>query len=86
MTERFSITKSNIDLKKLLSKIDEFIIMKSESPCIFLSQSTLDDLIVIVGYSSDGLMGSENGLMCGRFKGNKVFCDNTLKFGEIELR
>ena len=69
MTERFSITKSNIDLKKLLSKIDEFIVMKSESP-----------------YSSDGLMGSENGLMCGRFKGNKVFCDNTLKFGEIELR
>ena len=65
MTERFSITKSNIDLKKLLSKIDEFIVMKSESPYIFLSQSTLDDLIVIVGYSSDGLMGSENGLMCG---------------------
>lgn len=86
MTERFSITKSNIDLKKLLSKIDEFIVMKSESPYIFLSQSTLDDLIAIVGYSSDGLMGSENGLMCGQFKGNKVFCDNTLKFGEIELR
>lgn len=86
MTEKFSITKSNIDLKKLLSKIDEFIVMKNESPYIFLSQNTLDDLIAIVGYSSDGLMGSENGLMCGRFKGNKVFCDNTLKFGEIELR
>jgi hypothetical protein len=86
MAEKFSITKSNIDLKKLLSKIDEFIVMKNESPYIFLSQNTLDDLIVIVGYSSDGLLGSENGLMCGRFKGNKVFCDNTLKYGEIELR
>lgn len=82
MTEKFSITKSNIDLKKLLSKIDEFIVMKNESPYIFLSQNTLDDLIAIVGYSSDGLMGSENGLMCG----HKVFCDNTLKYGEIELR
>lgn len=86
MTEKFSITKSNIDLKKLLSKIDEFIVMKNESPYIFLSQNTLDDLIAIVGYSSYGLMGSENGLMCGRFKGNKVFCGNTLKYGEIELR
>lgn len=86
MTERFSITKSNIDLKKLLSKIDEFIVMKNESPYIFLSKDTLDDLIAIVGYSSDGLMGSENGYLCGRVKGNKVFCDNSLKYGEVELR
>ena len=86
MAEKFSIVKSNIDLKKLLSKIDEFIVIKNESPYIFLSQNTLDDLISIVGYSSKDLVRSKNGFMCGRFKGNKFFCDDTLKYGEIELR
>ena len=51
-----------------------------------MNKDTIDELISIVGYSPDGLFGSQSNYMCGYFQGHKVFCDNTLKFGEVEIR
>ena len=86
MVEKFSIAKTQIDLTKLSSKIDEFRLIKNESPYIFMNTDTLDELLNIVGFNSDGLMGSQDEFLCGKFRGSKVFGGNTLKYGEIELR
>ena len=51
-----------------------------------MNKDTIDELISQVGYKPDGLCGAQSSSMCGYFHGYKVFCDNTLKFGEVEIR
>lgn len=86
MSKKFSIVRTKIDINKLLNNIEEYSIVHMVNPYLFMSKDTIDELISIVGYSPDGLFGSQSNYMCGYFQGHKVFCDNTLKFGEVEIR
>ena len=86
MSEKFSIVRTRIDINKLRNNIVEYSIINKENPYLFMNKDTIDELISIVGYSPDGLFGSQSNYMCGYFQGHKVFCDNTLKFGEVEIR
>ena len=86
MSKKFSIVKTKIDVNKLFNSIEEYSIINEENPYLFMNKDTIDELISIVGYSPDGLFGSQSNYMCGYFQGHKVFCDNTLKFGEVEIR
>ena len=86
MSKKFSIVKE-IDLDKLRKQIELYRYETGESnPYLFMSKDTIDELISQVGYKPDGLFGSQSNYMCGYFQGHKVFCDNTLKFGEVEIR
>ena len=51
-----------------------------------MDSETIDEIIKVIGFSQDGLCGSKNYYSCGSYNGRKVFCDNTLNFGEVELR
>ena len=86
MSKKFSIVKTKIDISKLINNIEEYSIIHMTNPYLFMNKDTIDELISIVGYSPDGLFGSQSSSMCGYFQGHKVFCDNTLKFGEVEIR
>ena len=86
MSKKFSIVRTKIDINKLLNNIEEYSIINMVNPYLFMNKDTIDELISIVGYSPDGLFGSQSNYMCGYFQGYKVFCDNTLKFGEVEIR
>ena len=86
MSKKFSITKTKIDINKLLNNIEEYSAVNMINPYLFMNKDTIDELISIVGYNQDGLFGSQSNYMCGYFQGHKVFCDNTLKFGEVEIR
>ena len=81
MKNLVKITTTSIDLTKLNKGIDKF-----ECENKFMEKDTLDDLINMIGYSSDGLHWSGKRFLCGRYNGRKVFCDNTLDYGEVELR
>lgn len=86
MNKKFSIIRAKIDIDKLLNNIKEYSIVSLTNPYLFMNKDTIDELISIVGYSPDGLSGSQSNYMCGYFQGHKVFCDNSLKFGEVEIR
>lgn len=91
--EIFSIV-DKIDADKLNTKIAEFIYRKGHRPYIFANKETLDALIKPIEQelnfitSPTGSTRIYVGKSCfvGKYQGNKMFEDDTLKFGEIELK
>lgn len=51
-----------------------------------MNKDTIDGLTNIIGLSSDGLMGAQSNGLCGTYCATKTFCDNTIQFGEVEMR
>lgn len=90
--ETFSIVdKINVD--KLNTKVAEFVYREGHEPYIFASKETIDALIKPIEEAEMftepweiGLVSSYKSCLTGMYRGNKMFRDDTLKFGEIELR
>ena len=90
--ETFSIVdKINVD--KLNTKIAEFVYREGHEPYIFANKETLDALVKPIEQAEMfanswgiGLVSSYKGCFTGMYRGNKMFRDDTLEFGEIELR
>lgn len=90
--ETFSIVdKINVD--KLNTKVAEFVYREGHEPYIFANKETLDALVkpieqaeMFMNSWGIGLISSCKGYLTGMYRGNKMFRDDTLKFGEIELR
>ena len=91
--ETFSIV-DKINADKLNTKIEEFIYRKGYRPYIFANKETIEALVKPIEQELDyitsptGSTRIYTGKSClvGRYQGNKMFKDDTLKFGEIELR
>lgn len=89
--ETFSIVdKINVD--KLDTKVEEFIYRKGHRPYIFANKETLEALVKPIEQelkfvsAATGAVSSFKACLVGKYKGDKMFEDGTLKFGEIELR
>lgn len=89
--EIFSIVdKINVD--KLNTKIAEFVYRKGHRPYIFANKETLDALVKPIEQElkfvsvATGVTTSFKSCLIGKYQDNKMFEDDTLKFGEIELR
>jgi hypothetical protein len=90
--ETFSIV-DKINVNKLNTKIAEFVYREGHKPYIFASKETIDALIKLIDQAEMftnswkiGLVSSYESCLIGMYCGNKMFRDDTLKFGEIELR
>ena len=89
MAEKFSIVKQ-LDTEKLSGKIAYFVYENGHDPYIFANHETLEALKKpyeqeMVFTHFDGKKILCKGLI-SRYQGYKMFEDNTLKYGEIELR
>ena len=89
--ETFSIVdKINVD--KLNTKIAEFVYREGHEPYIFANKETLETLVKPIEHELKfvspitSVMTSFKRCFIGKYQGNKMFEDDTLKFGEIELR
>lgn len=89
--ETFSIVdKINVD--KLNMKVKEFIYRKGHRPYIFANKETLDALVKPIEQELKFVSAATNvttsfkNCFIGKYQDNKMFEDDTLKFGEIELR
>ena len=86
--ETFSIVdKINVD--KLNTKIAEFVYREGHEPYIFANKETLDALVKPIEQELkfvSAATGSFKSCLVGKYQGNKMYEDDTLKFGEIELR
>ena len=86
MSKKFSIVRTKIDINKLLNNIEEYSIINMVKPYLFMNKDTINELILQTSFKPDISWGIQSNNMCGYFRECKVFCDNTLKFGEIEIR
>ena len=89
--ETFSIVdKINVD--KLNMKVKEFIYRKGHRSYIFANKETLDALVKPIEQklkfvpATTNVTTSFQSCFIGKYQDNKMFQDDTLKFGEIELR
>lgn len=85
MPEKFTIAKT-IDFGKLNSNIVDFELKNKNSPYIFMSEDTIEEFNKLIGISFEYIHGLKPNYLCCKYTGRKVFCDNTLQFGEVELR
>ena len=87
----FSIV-DKININKLNEKIVEFVYKEGHEPYIFANKETLDILSKPIEQelkfksSVTSLTSLYKGCLVGKYQDNKMFRDDTLKFGEIELR
>ena len=91
MAEKFFIVKE-LDMIKLNEKLSEFFNVKGYFPNIFASNETLESLskpyvqeMKRIKFVDGGILAKAEGLI-GEYQGYEMFEDNTLSFGEIELR
>lgn len=89
--ETFSIVdKINVD--KLNTKVAEFVYKEGHEPYIFANKETLDALVKPIEQelkfvsAATGVTTSFKSCFIGKYQDNKMFQDDTLKFGEIKLR
>ena len=93
MIEKFSIIKT-LDLDKLNNMIDKYICMtNNRDPYIFMSNDTADAIADVVNpLNFDVLPTKENFNTKSRngvqalYTGYKMFINNDLKFGIVEIR
>ena len=90
--ETFSIVEK-INVNKLNTKVAEFVYKEGHEPYIFANKETLDALVkpieqaeIFTNSWGIGFVSSFKGCLVDKYQGNKMFEDDTLKFGEIELR
>lgn len=89
--ETFSIV-DKINVNKLNVKIAEFTYREGHKPYIFANKETLDALTkpneqeLKFASAAVGILSSSKSCLLSTYCGNKIFRDDTLKFGEIELR
>ena len=85
--DKFFITRT-IDLNRLNSKIYEYICKTNEeNPYIFMNRNTINAIPnadTPIRYLNQ-IPVKVNGIV-GYYQGYKVFEDNTLEFGEVEIR
>lgn len=87
MERKFSIVQT-INLDELTKKIDEYQCCTGETnPYIFMNKSTLDAIPTMYDtlYSLRQVCAKVNGI-AGYYNGYKVFRDDSLSFGEVEIR
>lgn len=83
MSKKISIAK-NLDESKLKEEIVKYMNGNEEEPYLFMNKETIDDL----EYAAP--LGSyENKMKCGvtaMYRGFKLYENNDLNYGEVELR
>ena len=88
MSERFSIVKT-INIDKIFEEIDNYIMTTGETnPYIFMNEDTskaIDNEVGIVKWIDPSAKSNYKGIEA-TFTGYKIFINNDLKFGIVEIR
>ena len=86
MPEKFSVQTKTLDIQMMNMKIQDFIKYNNFRPYIFVNNETIKELDSIVGSGSELCDIKESGCFVGKFGACRVYQDNWLQFGEVELR
>lgn len=79
---KFSILKTILDSEKIMTEIQLYENSQKRSPYIFVNSKMIDSFSVTLPIDSPELEAA----YLGEYKGYKVFRNDDLKYGEMELR
>lgn len=79
---KFSILKTILDSEKIMTEIQLYENSQKRSPYIFVNSKMIDSFSVALLIDSPELEAA----YLGEYKGYKVFRNDDLKYGEMELR
>ena len=89
MSKKISIVNA-LDLNKLNREIDIYISKNNEvNPYLFMNKATIDALPTDTDDDFINLVNKANAMLngiAGYYYGYKVFKDDSLNFGEVEIR
>ena len=87
MSKKFSIVQP-INLNKIHNEIDDYILQTDcFEPYLFMSEKTIEAIVKEYSLTySDSSLKSESKGVKGTYVGYKVFVNNDLKFGIVEIR
>lgn len=86
MSKKFSIVQS-INLNKIHNEIDDYILQTNcFEPYLFMNEETIEAIAKEYPVPYSDSLDSENKGVKGTHIGYKVFINNDLKFGEVEIR
>ena len=80
---KFSILKTILDSEKIITEIQLYENLQKRSPYIFVNSKMISSFSVVPPMNTIEL--GENGYL-GEYRGCKVFRNDDLKYGEMELR
>lgn len=86
MPEKFSVQAKKINIQELNIQIQNFEKYNNFSPYFFANHETIKELDSIVGSGSELCTFKGSDCFVGEFTEHRVYQDDTLRFGEIELR
>lgn len=86
MPEKFSVQVKKINIQEFNTQIQNFEKYNDFKPYIFVNHETIKELDSIIGSGSELCTFKESDCFVGKFTGHKVYQDNTLGYGEVELR
>ena len=84
MSKKFSIVKS-LDESKLQEELHIYLHEQEKDPYIFLNRETIKELGRSIKIECPLHMSSNNSVVV-KYYGFKVYENNDLKYGEVELR
>lgn len=87
MSKKFSIVQL-INLNKIHTEINDYILQTGCSdPYLFMNEKTLEEITkeYLLTYSDSSLKSECKGKK-GAYSGYRVFVNNDLKFGTVEIR
>jgi len=87
MSKKFSIIQQ-INLNKIHNEVDDYILQTNcFEPYLFMNEKTIKAILEEYGATyPDSSLASEDGGVKGTYPSYKVFVNNDLKFGIVEIR
>lgn len=91
MSRRFSIIKT-IDYDKISSEIEEYKMRTGEKPYLFMHIDTIDTIWNKLKFTLTKfvdplyVLNNKSADMKAEYEGCKMYVNNDLKFGEVEIR
>ena len=86
MSKKFSIVKT-IDVEKLRKQIETFRMETMEiNPYVFMNFRTIREICNEAGVPVSTPPFTLENVLIGLFEGVKIFQDDSLKYGEVEIR
>lgn len=81
---KIDISHRKLDSNKLIEKMNEYEIISNQSAYLFMNKETMDALIYSVDNDFTPNNSDSNDILF--FHGRRVYKNDSLKFGEIEIR
>lgn len=83
---KINISRSELDNDKLLEEMERCEITSNQTAYLFMSQETIDALVGAARNHTVFIAGNTDMDMLAFFCGRRVYKNDDLKFGEVEIR